>query len=310
MRLPPSSTLRLSLGVVLCMLAGRSGFGAEPESKPESESAPHVSSMREDVLRMREFFDTTLPGTLSQYNVVMDFSPKFGDFRDYEYVRYPIELRYGLRPHWELLGGLTPFSPNPLNEGRNYRWGLGEVRLGVRHDFGRLPWVYDAITLGFQARAPLGQPPVELNDHYVHLRPSISASRNLPWPNATFLTEFSYDRQVSGRLVHPPPGVARRNIIEVAPGVLYKPGEFGGFVNYAFRHYSEDMASHLGHEAKIGGIWDVPLARSAKWGLPGKWQVELGYRYTTEEGVSRSQGITTRVHWRTTLHEIMGQSSK
>jgi hypothetical protein len=262
--------------------------------------------MREDVLRMSEFFDTMLPGTLAQYNIVMEISPKFSDVRDNEFVRYPIELRYGLIKRWELIGGLNPFSPNPINAGFDHRWGLGEIRLGVRHDAGRLPGIYDAVTLGFEVRTPLGQPPIELNDHYTHILPTISASRQLHWPHTTFLTEYSYDRQVS-QLSHPPVGVIHRNTIEVAPALLYKPGEFGGFFDYAFRHFSEDLGSHLGHEAKLGGIWDVPLARTAKWGLPGKWQIELAYRYTTEEGVGRSQGVTARVHWRTTLREILNE---
>jgi hypothetical protein len=259
---------------------------------------------------MSEFFDTVLPGTLSQYNIVMDFTPKFSDVRDNEYVRYPIELRYGLRPKWELIGGVTPFSPNPINSGPDHRWGMGEAWFGVRHDAGRIPGLYDAVTIGLLARVPLGQPPIELNDHYVHVVPSVSASRQLPWPDTTFLTEYSYDRQVSGQLSHPPPGVAHQNVIEVAPGILYKPGEFGAFFNYQFQHYSGDTRSHLGHEIQVGGIWDVPLARTAAWNLPGKWQVELGLRYTTEEGVGHSQGIETRVHWRTTLHEMMQQWSK
>ncbi len=307
-----SSALRRLIGVVLFGPAGlllASVSAAEPETTASPAPSALVDKMREDVLRMSEFFDTTLPGTLSQYRVVMDFTPKFSDFRDNEYVRYPIELRYGLRPKWELIGGVTPFSPNPFNSGRDHRWGPGEVQFGVRHDAGRIPWLYDAVTIGLQARAPLGQPPVELNDHYIHLLPSISASRQLPWPHTTFLTEFSYDRQLGAQLTNPPPGVLHRNVIQVEPGVLYKPGEFGGFFDYSFRHFSEDTGSHLGHEFKIGPIWDVPLARSAKWGLPGKWQVELAYRYSTEEGVGSSQGITARVHWRTTLREMLKQSA-
>jgi hypothetical protein len=288
-------------------MAGLSAMGADDQPSI-SAPAPLVAKMRDDALRMSEFFDTTLPGTLSQFNVVMDFTPKFSDFRDNEYVRYPVELRYGLRPHWELQGTLTPFAPNPINSGRDHRWGLGEIQLGVRHDTGGIPGIYDAITLGFLTRIPLGQPPIELNDHYVHLVPSISASRQLHWPHTTFLTEYSYDRQVSS-LSQPPPGVAHENIIQVAPGILYKPGEFGGFFNYTFRHFSTDAGSHLGHECQTGGIWDVPLGRTARWGLPGKWQVELAVHYTTEEGVSRSLGVEARVHWRTTLREMLKQWS-
>jgi hypothetical protein len=313
MPLQPPSALRLLAGGILCGLSLSllsAEEVAETKENKGSKAPPIVSAMKEDVLRMQEFFDTTLPGTLSQYNVVMDFSPKFSDLRDNEYVRYPVEFRYGLKPRWELLAGITPFSPNPINSGFDHRWGLGEVRAGVRHDAGAIPWLYDATTLGFLVRLPLGRPPIELNDHYIHLHPSISASRHLPWPDATFLTEFSYDRQVADDLNAPPVGVIHQDISEVAPGILYKPGEFGGFFNYAFRYYDQSAGSHLGHEAKLGGIWDVPIARTAKWGLPGKWQIELAYRYTTEEGIGHSQGVTARVHWKTTLREILNQSSK
>lgn len=284
-------------------------FADEPATATSIAPPALVNKMREDVLRMSDFFDTTLPGTLSQYRVVLDFTPKFSDVRDNEYVRYPIELRYGLRPNWELIGGVTPFSPNPFNSGYDHRWGPGEIQFGVRHDAGRIPGLYDAVTVGLQVSVPLGQPPVALNDHYMHLLPSVSASRQLPWPFTTFLTEINYDRQLGGRLTNPPPGALHRNVIQVEPGVLYKPGEFGAFVDYSFRHFSEDAGSHLGHEFKIGPIWDVPLARSATWGLPGKWQVELAYRYSTEEGVGRSQGIDARVHWRTSLREMLNQSA-
>ncbi len=282
--------------------------GSSPSMATSSQQL--MTGMREDVLRMSEFFNTMLPDTLSQYNVVLDFSPKFSDFRDNEFIRYPIELRYGLTARTELFGGVMPFSPNPINSGRDHRWGPGEGKLGIRHNFGRIPYLYyDAITVGFAARTPLGSPPVEVNDHYTHLTPSISASRQLPWPHTTLYTQFSYDREVDGPAV-PPIGVIQRDTIEVAPGVLYKPGEFGGFFDYTFRHFSEDIGPHLGHEFKLGGIWDMPLARTAKWGLPGKWQVELAYRYSTEEGVGHDQGLTARVHWRTTLREMLGQSSK
>ncbi|HWA08250.1 MAG TPA: hypothetical protein VG838_02165 [Opitutaceae bacterium] len=297
------------LGIASWTMAGAAE--AASSAAPAASGSPQlITSMREDVLRMSEFFNTMLPGTLSQYNVVLDFSPKFSDFRDNEFIRYPLELRYGLTSHTELFGDVIPYSPNPINSGRDHRWGPGEAQLGIRHNFGRIPHLfYDDFTVGFAARTPLGSPPVEINDHYTHLTPTISASRQLHWPHTTLYTTFSYDREVDGPAV-PPIGVIRRHTTEIAPGVLYKPGEFGGFFDYTFRHFSQDMDAHLGHEFKLGGIWDAPLARTAKWGLPGKWQVELAYRYSTEEGVGRDQGLTARVHWRTTLREMLNQSPK
>jgi hypothetical protein len=263
--------------------------------------------VRERVLQMTEFLDTTLPGTLGEHNLALHFTPKFSDFRDREFVRYPIELRYGATDALELIGGVTPFGPNPINSGRDHRWGPGEAKLGARYDLGGPLFFYDKSTIGIENRIPLGKPPVQLNDHYTHIRPWLATSRTLrSHPFTTFYTNFSYDRSVKLTTRNPPPPeVTRRHIAEVAPGLLYKPSEYGYFAEYRFRHFQEPTNWHLGHEVQFGALWDVPLSRSANWKLPGKWQVELAYRVTTEEGHGTGQGISARVNWRTTLREVI-----
>jgi hypothetical protein len=146
-----------------------------------------------------------------------------------------------------------------------------------------------------------------LNDHYTHLKPSVSAARTLRmWPSTTLYANIAYDRSVD--LTHrapPPPEVVRRNIIEVAPGFLFKPSELGYFAEYRFRHIREDYGWHLSHEFQFGSVWDVPLARTAEWKLPGKWQLELAYRVSHEEGRETDHGFSARVNWRTTLREVL-----
>src|ERR1041384_7696638 len=91
---------------------------ASAADSPDSTTA----KVREQVLRMTDIFETMLPGVLQEHNMTLHFTPKFSDLRDNEYIRYPLELRYGATDRWELLGGLTPFGPNPLNGGRDHRW--------------------------------------------------------------------------------------------------------------------------------------------------------------------------------------------
>lgn len=276
-------------------------FGAESSRTSTTEN------IRERVLRMTEFFDTMLPGVLEQHNMTLHFTPKFSDLRDNEYIRFPLELRYGLTDQWELTGGLTPFTPSPINGGRDHRWGPGEFKLGARYDLDGLLPFFDDTTVGVENRIPLGKPPVELNDHYTHVKPFVSMARNLRiWPQTTFYLNLSYDRSVE--LTHreaPPPEVMRRNIIELNPGLLFKPGELGYFAEYRWRHITEETEWHLAHEVHFGAIWDVPLARTAKWNLPGKWQLELGYKINHEEGRGTDHGIAARVNWRTTLKEVL-----
>jgi hypothetical protein len=104
--------------------------------------------------------------------------------------------------------------------------------------------------------------------------------------------------------------VVRRHVLEVAPGLLYRPSELGYFAEYRFRHYEQERDSHLEHEIQFGTIWDIPLARTEKWKLPGKWQVELGYRITHEEGRDYDHGIAARVNWRTTLREVLANTNR
>lgn len=272
-----------------------------------AESRSTGDRVRERVLRMTEFFDTMLPGVLDEHNMTLHVRPKFSDLRDSEYMRFPFELRYGLTDKWELQTGLVPFVPNPINQGREHRWGPGEAKFGARYDLGGLLGFFDDTTVGFETRVPLGRPPIDLNDHYTHLKPFVSAARTLlTWPSTTFYANVSYDRSVD--LTHraaPPPEVIRRNIIEVAPGLLYKPSELGYFTEYRFRHIREDLGWHLAHEVQFGTIWDIPLARTESWRLPGKWQLEVAYKISHEEGRDSDQGVSARVNWRTTLREVL-----
>ena len=299
-----------SLGLALLMLAlgaVRSSFAAETPRDPNATPVQVLTSkMREDLLRMNEFFDTMLPGTLAERNIVLKFNPKFSDLRDNEFIRFPFELRYGRSANLELFGGMTPYTPNPFNRGRDHRWGFGETRLGFRYNLGKLLHFYDEATAGFETRIPLGRPPLELIGRYTHLRPFLTTSRKLKIvPDTTFFTNFSYDHEVDtpGRSA---PEVSMRHVAEVGPGFLYKPGEFGAFGEYRFRYIDEPMiGTHHAHDSKIGLLWDVPLDRTQKWKLPGKWQLELAYKFDREEGYEDDRGVTARVSWRTSLREVL-----
>lgn len=266
--------------------------------------------MREDLLRMNDFFDTMVPGTLSEYNVVLKFSPKFSDLRDNEYIRYPFELRYGLTPRWELFGGMTPYHPNPFNDGRDHRWGFGQIRLGARYNLRKFLGVFDEATAGFETRTPLGAPPLEIIGRYTHLRPFLTTARKLAFlPDTTLFTNFAYDREVNTPTREHPP-VSKMHIAEVAPSILYKPNEFGGFVEYRFRYITQAWGSHNAHDTKVGVLWDVPLDRTQRLKLPGKFQIELAYKYNREEGYDTDKGVTARVSWRTTLREVLKAPEK
>jgi hypothetical protein len=298
----PRTPFTLRCRILLAFLAATPGGSADA-----SEPLSAAGRVREQMLRMTDFLDTKLPGVLEEKNITLHFRPKFGDLRDEEYMRFPFEVRYGLTNRTELQAGLVPFIPSPFNSGRDHRWGPGEAKLGARYDLRHAFKFFRETTVGLETRIPLGKPPTEINDHYTHVKPFVSLARELSrWRATTVYTNVSYDRSVKlTRRDPPPPEVMRRHVLTVAPGVLYKPGELGYFTEYRFRHINEPGETRLGHEVLVGTVWDIPLARTERWRLPGKWQLEIALRGDHEEGRGSGQGVFARVNWRTTLREML-----
>lgn len=283
---------------------------------PVARAAEPVSvaqRAQEHWLRMTDLLDTILPGTLGAKNLLVRFTPKFADVRDREFIRIPLEVRYGVSERVDLIGGLTPFGPNPFNSGRDHRWGPGEAKFGIRHDFGPAWKFLDDTTVGLESRVPLGKPPLVLNDRYAHVRPFLSADHELRgWRHATVYANLAYDRSLALRSRSKPPAeVVRRHVVEAVPGLLYKPGPVGGFAEYRLRAVEEKAARYNVHEARIGAVWEVPRERSKKWRLPGSWQIEAAYRheFTGERGREPESGFVTRVTWRTTMREVLASTN-
>lgn len=302
---------RFSLAVVAAFFAFGSIVVAAPPPGPSATTSAG-ERLKARVLRMSEFFDTMLPGVLQERNITLHFTPKFSDLRDEEYMRFPLELRYGLGHSWELSAGITPFVPSPFNHGRDHRWGPGEARFGARYDLADALPFFDDTTVGLETRVPLGKPPIEINDHYTHVKPFVSAARTLrAWPDVTFYSNLSYDRTVElTDRAPPPPEVVRYDVIEIAPGLLFKPAELGYFGEYRWRHIRQTWEWHIEHEVRVGTIWDIPKERSEKWNLPGKWQLELAYKVKHEEGEGTRHGVSARVNWRTSLREVLNHTAK
>lgn len=283
--------------------ASQPGMMSKAASAVVKTSVAVSHTVRDEVLRMRDLFDVRLPGALGSKNLVFDFEPKAGDLVRRQFVRYPFIVRYGLSPKWEVYTGLTPISPNPFKSGKDHRWGLGMATLGVRHDSTLEDCYFKQISYGVESQVPLGEPPVDLIDHYIHVKPYVTVSRPLEsLKKTTLLTSVSYDRSFdSTSRENVPPEVKRRHIFEVAPGLFYKPSEFGYLAQYGLQWIDEPDGLHLAHTGKVGILWDVPLARSERWSLPGKWQFELAYRCTAEEGYDFEHGAVARVKWKMNL---------
>ncbi len=281
--------------------------GRGREALREIYGAPRAVGRYIGDLRLTDFFDTRLPGTLKKYNLELSFSPRLGDFTKREFIRFPVELRYATSEKVEIYTRLTPFTPNPFDEGEDHRWGPGSVELGVRREFELPQMFFQKLSLGLGWRLPWGDPPVDLIEHYTHLRPVVTGVRQLESFKATWLlTSVSYDRSYWGPdREEIPPDVVRRHYIEATNGLVYKPGQWGGFGDYTWKHINEPDGYRLGHRVRTGVIWDPPREMTKRWGLPGKWLIEAGLKLEKEDGYDLDWGVHTRVRVKTSVKEVL-----
>lgn len=303
--------------VSLCFALGLFwGFNAHAENdreRSDDATEPDASIYRQvweqPFLVANEFFGTTLPGTLEEYNLSLTFRPRAGDFVQRDFIRFPVGLRYGFTENFEGQLGISPFSPNPFRGLQDHRWGMGEYQLGLRYAFTQWRPIWAQAMIGLDFRSPLGRPPVDLIDGYAHVRPFLTMTRPIAADgHLIFYLTLVHDESVDApfRRSDAPDEVIRQHISDVTPGFLYKPDELGYFIDYTTRWINEPTQTRHAHEYRAGVIWDPPRAQTRRLRLPrGDWQFELGYALRDEQERSLRHSIQFRARWEGNLKEFL-----
>ena len=271
----------------------------EPEAESErivDELLDHLPGRLPDDMRMvRDFFGRRLPGTLERYKLSLDYTPKFGDLVNREYIRFPLVLSYGLTDRTEVFEGFTPFTPNPFRPGEDQRVGLGLFRTGIRHEIDGIGNLVDSILFGLEVKVPLGRPPLDLADYYGRFRPSVTLAREVPGhPDWLLLLNLMHDRSFSVPYRNQDEDFLRVNKSEFSPGILYQPNELGYLLEYTYRALDEETGFRKAHVYSFGLLWDVPNRRVPRL-LPGEWEIDTIYRLTDEDERSIRHSLDVRV---------------
>ena len=68
-----------------------------------------------------DLFETGLPSFFREGNYRLRLNPKFGDFFDDDYIRFPVGLEYSFSDNFEGIVDVGTYFPNPFNSGGG--WG-------------------------------------------------------------------------------------------------------------------------------------------------------------------------------------------
>lgn len=245
-------------------------------------------------LQATEFFNLKVPTEKLPKQVHLSFEPKIGDILRRDYIRLPLELTYTPLKDLQYTSGITPIIPNPFKYQKNF--GFGMLSNELRYDWHPKHLYFETILFGSGIDIPLGKVPIDLINGFTHIKPFVGLSKNLGSEKWRLLIEVNED--VAAKWNHSADDSRKFNVLQYGPAIVFKPNEFSYFAQFALKQYTKTPKSFTGHLVQVGTLWDIPSARTEKWGLPGKWELSVALDSETNEFQESKLGVNTRVRWK------------
>lgn len=272
---PELRWLSLRLVPVVLSVVMSTAISAQ-ESEVSDVSSVSVGT-GEKVGSLSETFNVELTHTQLQNEYELSFDPHYWDTIDRDYVRVSVGMRYGITDRWEVrsrvggfvgnrLEGQTDSSFSELIVGTKYRWNRG------------LPVSWES-AVGIDVRFPIGNPPSDLSDDVVHVRPFFAVTRKLGGAHELeFFGNISYDMSLSSiDLRDPIAGEFLEDFISVTPGLTFPVDS----LRLTFQATLASSELNGGDETNLwlasSVLWTLPKAIQEK--LPGRWDIGLGIQY-------------------------------
>jgi hypothetical protein len=269
--------LLLAAGLCLAVNAAASDPAAAPAPVAANGGPPSLTS------RIPGLFEIDLPKTELPGNIRFIFQPSFRDLISKDYLRIPLEFRWGVNDHFELNSDIETYSDHGLHGGQSRGYGFSTLHFGAKYAW--LEWLKPtwATSVGFNSSIPVSRPPLELTDGHNHFTPYIVFGRQLGWmPGLSGFIHASADFVSTSST----PGNFGRNqphshSLTLTPGLLYDRKawhytlEVDGTTTRVIGKGDHDFLT-----IRPGVIWDLP--RQLTFNARGRWLV--GFNVTAVFG--------------------------
>ena len=170
-----------------------------------------------------DLFGTGLPSFFREGNSRIRLNPKFGDFFDDPYVRFPIGLEYSFSNYFEGVIDIGTYFPNPFNSGGD--WGTYNLRVGGKYSWWSFADSEYNLSVGFSSDMPWSNPPIEVTDGWARHEPFIAISRELNEDPATFVyLNVAYEVVGTSPFTSHPVSPRPKDRVFLRPGMIYYPG--------------------------------------------------------------------------------------
>ena len=265
-----------------------------------------------------DLFETGLPSFFREGNYRLRLNPKFGDFFEDDYVRFPIGLEYSFSNHFEGIVDVGTYFPNPFNGGGG--WGTYNLRLGGKYSWWSVADSEYNVSVGFKSDMPWSNPPLEVTDGWARHEPFVSISRELSDDPAKLVyLNVAHELVGTSPFTSHPVSPRPKDRIFLRPGIIFYPG--GNFRYSAELEYRTSIfdgrtpeavdyvdwqgtreykrAFNEVHEVIISpGITWFPTEEFRKgFFVPGNWDVGLKLDIPIVEETDEDIGVSLRFRW-------------
>jgi hypothetical protein len=233
---------------------------ADSSVTPVDSRPAHRNGTQPSLFRMPGFFEIEMPKTTRRGEVTFDFQPRFRDLINQDYLRIPLEFRWGVNNHFEINFTADSYVDNVFRQSHSGS-GFSAVHFGTKyawHQWLRPTW---DTSVGFNSSYPVSRPPIQLTDGHNHFTPYIVLGRKIDDINGlSGLITVSVDLLSKSST----PGNFGRNephgkSFTVRPGLLYDRGPW---------HYTLEVGAtttrfigggdHDFLQIRPGVFWDLP----------------------------------------------------
>jgi hypothetical protein len=174
----PTTLLALVLGSGLLPLAAWGQESGAPVATAPGMASPHPVSDEASVARFSGLFEIDLPVVERRGNVRVNYQPHFRDLLDKDYLRVPVDVRWGFNDRLELDSAVDTYFTHGLRSGDAGN-GLSAVHFGAKYAcYVWLKRVWNT-SVGFNVTLPVSRPPMELSDGHQHYTPYIVFGRKI-----------------------------------------------------------------------------------------------------------------------------------
>jgi hypothetical protein len=209
------------------------------------------------------------------------FSPRFGDFINREYVRWPMGAMYGITDRTEFGVLVQPYSPNPFKSGGD--WGMANYMMSAKHQWSSPKAVEFAVASGIDVKIPVqgapedsnegmnryslyttfGKSPKGLEDYYVYM-------------------SLGYDMLTESRAVgFIPDWKPQDDYTEVVVGILYHRNDIVWGLSAGWQHVVDGPADDY-FNVIPSATFDIPPR--FVFDMPGRVQVGTSVEFRYHDG--------------------------